>query len=79
MNTRLLSVTFGGHPAVYLMHFEQGQMARRCWISSVHPEKNIERLAPEYFLKLPDDRADFLSNKRIVLSMTLLDPFNRAI
>ena len=79
MNARLLSVTLGGHLAVYLMHFEQGQMARRCWISSVHPEKNIERLAPEYFLKLPDDRADFLSNKRIVLSMTLLDRFNRVI
>ena len=54
-------------------------MARRCWISSVHPENNIERLVPEYFLKLPDDRADFLSNKRIVLSMTLLDRFNRVI
>ena len=79
MNTRLLSVTFGEHPAVYLMHFEQGQIVRRYWISSVHPEKNIERLAPEYFLKLPDDRADFLSNKRIVLSMTLLDRFNRVI
>ena len=70
---------FDGHPAGYPMHFEQGQMARRCWISSVHPEKNIERLVPEYFLKLPDDRADFLSNKRIVLSMTLLDRFNRVI
>ena len=79
MSTRLLSVTFGGHPVVYPMHFEQGQMARRCWIFSVHPEKNIERLAPEYFLKLPDDRADFIGNKRIVLSMTLLNPFNRVI
>ena len=79
MNIRLLSVTFRGHLVVYLMHFEQGRMARRCWISSVHPEKNIERLAPEYFLKLPDDQADFLGNKRIVLSMTLLDPFNRVI
>ena len=79
MNTRLLSVTFGGHLTVCSMHFEQGQIARKCWVSSVHPEKNIERLAPEYFLKLPDDRADFLGNKRIVLSMTLLDPFNRVI
>ena len=79
MNTRLLSVTFGGHLVVYLMHFEQGQMARRCWISSVHPEKKFEWLAPEYFLKLRDDQADFLSNKRIMLSMTLLDAFDRVI
>ena len=79
MSTRLLSVTFGGHPVVYPMHFEQDQMVRRYWISSVPPEKNIERLAPEYFLKLPDDRTDFLSNKRIVLSMTLLDHSNRVI
>ena len=61
------------------MHVERDQIVRRCWISSVHPEKNIERLAPEYFLKLPDDRTDFLSNKRIVLSITLLDHSNRMI